>query len=49
MRLIVCKAEEEVRKTRLVEQVRFEAAAAAKQEAILSARRAGWKAKKRRG
>lgn len=43
------KAEEEARAARLAEQARLEAAAAAEQEAILAIRRAGRKAKKRRG
>jgi hypothetical protein len=43
------KVEEETRAARLAEQARLDAAAAAKQEAILAIRRAGRKAKKRRG
>ena len=42
------KAEAEAREARRVEQARLEAAAAAQREAILAARRAGRKAKKRR-
>jgi CHASE3 domain sensor protein len=41
------KAEEEARATRLDEQARLDAAAAAEREAILAIRRAGRKAKKR--
>jgi hypothetical protein len=44
----VRKAEEEVRAARRAEQARLEAAEAAKREAILAARRAGRKKKKRR-
>jgi hypothetical protein len=43
------RAEEEARAARLAEQERLEAAEAAKRETILAVRRAGRKAKKRRG
>jgi hypothetical protein len=43
------KVEEEERAARLAEQVRLDAAAAVQREAILALRRAGRKAKKRRG
>jgi hypothetical protein len=43
------KAEEEARAARLAEQARLDAAAAVEREAILALRRAGRKAKKRRG
>ncbi|MBV8737129.1 MAG: hypothetical protein JO007_07695 [Alphaproteobacteria bacterium] len=43
------KAEEEARAARLAEQARLDAAAAAERETILALRRAGRKAKKRRG
>jgi hypothetical protein len=43
------KTEEEARAARLAEQARLDAAATAEREAILAVRRAGRKAKKRRG
>ena len=43
------RVEEEARAARLAEQARLDAAAAAEREAILAVRRAGRKAKKRRG
>jgi Family of unknown function (DUF6481) len=43
------KAEEEARAARLLEEARLQAIEAAKQDAILAVRRAGRKARKRRG
>jgi hypothetical protein len=49
VRAAALQAEQEARATRELERSRREAAAQAEQEAILAARRAGRKAKKRRG